>query len=394
MNHDIRIALAIRDEDGRSKLEKVISGAPGVSLQQEGEPSDILIYEVEAGRETDLLALGQDLRRQTGGEIFLASAETSPELLIQAMRAGIHEFLPLPVPPRELGKALSRFVARQRNGEQESAPGQGHITIVAGVKSGCGATTLAVNLAHELQASAGRTALLDLRLPMGEAPLFLDLEYAYTWGDVAANIDRLDGTYLDSVMARHDSGLQVLASPGGSLLDAQDLAEAVTPLLAEMRRHFNHVVVDTDAGLTAYGYRELDAADTALLVMNPSLPCLAHAKRVVDAVRQAGGNESKIRLVVNRHLPDGDIGTHDAEEILQKKIFATLPEDYKGTLAAINQGKPLSQAAPKSAMGKAVAKLARSMSRNGSRNATKSKGGLLGLFRKNRNSLAAGMEAV
>ncbi|WP_022662269.1 AAA family ATPase [Paucidesulfovibrio longus] len=395
MHDEIRIALAVRDETARQGLEKTIRAAKGVSLQARGEPSDILVYEVDPRTEQDFPRLSRALASQTRGEVFLTCAEPSPEFLIQAMRAGIHEFLPLPVPPKELGRALARFAERRRGPESGSAPASGKVTLVAGAKAGTGATTLAVNLACALQARGERTALLDLRRPLGETPLFLDLEYAYTWGEAAENLDRLDATYLESLLARHSSGLAVLASPGDALPGA-DLGETVFRIISELRRNFDQIVVDGEAGLEGYGLRDVDASDQVLLVMNPSLPCLAHAKRVLEGLRRSGGQEDKIRIVASRQLKDGDIGAQDMEEILQKRIHASLPEDYRAVLSAMNQGRSLAEAAPKSPLSRAVDRLARNISGREARTASGAGKPLFGFLRRKQrdaHALSAGLEA-
>ncbi|MGE4292477.1 MAG: CpaE family protein [Desulfovibrio sp.] len=404
MHEDIRIALAVRDNAARLQLEKALGRAKNVRLAGRGEPSEILIYEVDPHSEQDVARLGGILAGQTQGEIFLTCAEPSPEFLIRAMRAGIHEFLPLPVPPQELARSLARYVARRRGAEPAPVCGEGKVTLVAGVKAGTGATTLAVNLACALQARGERTVLLDLRRPLGETPLFLDLEYAYTWGEAAQNLERLDPTYLDSLLARHSSGLSVLASPGGATTapgQGAHLGETAFRIISELRKGFDHVVVDSDAGLDGYGLRDADAADQIWLVMNPSLPCLAHAKRVLEDLRQGGDLEGKVRIVASRQLKNSDIGTQDMEEILQKRIHASLPDDYAAVLAAMNQGRALAETAPKSPLTRAVERLARDLAGRDARQAGNISGrALFGFLRRERRgsrdpqAFSAGLEAL
>lgn len=385
MSESIRIALAVRHEPARHALEKAVSRIPGASLQREPQASDILIYEVTPESEQDFLRLGRTLTSQTRGEVFLTCAEPSPDFLIQAMRAGIHEFLPLPVPEQELVRAVKRFQARQGAPVEPRECAGGRVRLVLGAKAGTGVTTLAVNLACALHARGERTVLVDLGRSMGEIPLFLDMEYAYTWGDAIQNLDRVDTTYLDSLLARSENGPAVLASPGHALppslaADPAALSQGLGRILQELALGFDQVVVDGGAHLDRLLPSVPEAADRVLLVMNPSLPCLARAKQQLDTLRK-GQAEQKTHVISARHPRHGDIGSREMEEILQKRVFALLPDDYAAALGAMNQGRPLLQAAPKSALTRAIQKLAAGFSRRSAPTSAPGRS-LLGLLRR------------
>ena len=55
---------------------------------------------------------------------------------------------------------------------------------------------------------------------------------------------------------------------------------------------------------------------------------------------------------------NSEISLNDAEGAINKKIFSTIPNDYRTTLSAINQGKALAQIAPKSSITKYFNELA------------------------------------
>ena len=310
--------------------------------------------------------------------VVLAGLAPAPELLLSAMRAGITEYLAEPLAEAELWAALERVQQRRRpllawtpSVSQAQAQIQdqgGRIVLVLGAKGGIGTTTVAVNLADALtRQGSGRTALVDLAQPQGETPIFLDLEHTYTWADVAANIDRLDATYLESVMARHHSGLAVLPAPDYCAETSLDPA-VLRQILELLRCGYAQVVIDAGTG-SGIGNGEaileaLDMADDVLLVMDLSLPCLARAKRFLEAVRATQPHLlPRLRLVANRKTSESDIGASEAEGILQQPIAWAVVNDYKAALSAINQGKTLAEADPRSAMAKGMAVMARSLCR-------------------------------
>jgi pilus assembly protein CpaE len=289
---------------------------------------------------------------------------------MQAMRSGVREFFQADSPEDDIRLALWRFKERrdkrlaERQGQAGAAGKQGRIINVFGAKGGVGTTTLAVNLAAAfLSAKEGSmVALMDMNLPFGEVQLFLDLHPRYNWGEVLGNISRLDATYLISIVARHPSGLYLLPPP--SRLEDLQMAtpENITALLTCMRSLFDTVVIDLGMYLDEITLKVMDISDDIVLVCVQNLPCLANVRRFMESARGADGDLSqKLKLVVNRHLPESDLSVEDMEKALGMKVHRRIQNDYKTTLSAINQGKTLSEIAPKAEVTRAITELARSL---------------------------------
>jgi pilus assembly protein CpaE len=69
-------------------------------------------------------------------------------------------------------------------------------------------------------------------------------------------------------------------------------------------------------------------------------------------------SKERIKVVANRYLRNSDISLKDSQASIGKEIFWTIPNDYRTTLSAINQGKPLSQVASKAPITKRMRELA------------------------------------
>lgn len=363
------ICILAQDEGRRQELETALVGLdldvlpPAWAAKAEA----VLLALPRNGAEAALAQARQMLAEGQARAVLLCGPPgVAPDsrLLLSAMRAGIGEYLSEPLNPAELTAAFSRLRLRAR--PADALPGRvepgGRVLLVLGAKGGVGATTVAVNLAHSLCSHAS-TALLDLAAPQGETPIFLDLEHAYTWADVAANRERLDATYLESVMARHPSGLAVLPAPdfgGGAVLDPAALRQ----LLGLMRQVYAQVVVDAGTGQDEAALEALEMADDILLVLDLSLPCLARAKRFLEAVRAARPHlADRVRLVANRTTSQSDIGAAQAEDILRVKISWRILNDYQAALSAINEGRPLAETDPRCALARAFAAMGRELAR-------------------------------
>ncbi|WP_461211317.1 AAA family ATPase [Desulfocurvus sp. DL9XJH121] len=327
-----------------------------------GDPAGLVILELDGAaggldRAERLVAEGR------AAEVFVTSTVKDPDLIIAAMRAGVSEFLAWPLEPKDLAAALDRFTARRGKAPETRAPSgpKGRLVHVLGVKGGVGATTLAVNLAAEVRRAAPDrgVALVDAALPLGEIPLFLDLDYAYTWAEAVRDTSRLDATFMEGLMVRHASGLDVLCAPD-HIEDAASLRpDGLAAALKLLRTMYPLVVVDGSPYLDDLSLAAVREADEVLLVTELSLPGLSVVRRLLESFANLDqGLSDKVRLVVSRHQARGGIDPAEAEKLLGVPVFHKIANDYPGTLEAVNQGAPLFQAAPKSPAAKDIAALA------------------------------------
>ncbi len=394
--HDHPLTILMDDPDAARLVRDAASRRPGLRPAGDDAPAGLVVMDLGPDPETGLARVERMLSRQAVTGVILAGAPDT-DALMRAMRAGVRDFLPLPLKTADVEDALQRFLEHGSGREEAvtAAPARpddtGRLVYVLGGKGGVGATTVAVNTAVQFalditedmaaaggqgNAAPGNAALVDLRSPLGEVPLFLDLEHDYTWAEAVRDPSRLDATFVDSLMARHESGLRVLAAPNQFLESASLTVEAAEPLFGLLRRRHAVTVVDGSDALDEATMRVMGMADDILLVVVLSLPCLANAKKLLDTFDALDAfDESAVRLVVNRHLSKAEISVADAEELLGRKVHATLPNDYETTLAAINQGAPLAWTAPRAPVTSALAALARSL--DGGRRKARAGQGLL-----------------
>lgn len=379
-------ALVLKSPKAAEQLGRLVAGHPNFTADRSaGDRASLVIYELGRDSASDLERIRRLVEGGRTSEVFVTATIKDPDLIIAAMRAGVSEFLPWPVEPADLTAALNRFVERRDAPARQAAPGpsgsRGRILHVLGVKGGVGATTLAVNLAVETARLNPQrpVALVDAALPAGEIPLFLDFDYSYTWAEAVRDVKRLDSTFLESLMTRHSSGIDVLTAPD-RLEDADSLpAEGMEAMMRHLREMYGTVVVDGSPYLGPTSMAAMEAADEILLTTELSLPCLSLVRRLLESFSQLDNKiESKLRLVVTRHLAKGGISPAEAEDLLGIPVRWTIDNDYPGTLEAINLGRPLCESAPKSPAARAIANMAAQLTEAAP--APRSKSGLLGRF--------------
>jgi pilus assembly protein CpaE len=295
--------------------------------------------------------------------VLVVSSSNDGSLILQALRAGAKEFLTQPVRIEDLLAALGRINDR-RFGRGEARPRGSQVIAVAGAIGGVGTTTVAVNLGCILaQNPQNSVALIDLDLCLGDADVFLDTIPDYTLVDVAQNVTRLDFTLLKRSLTKHSSGLYLLPRPvqleDTSLITPDDLQRVIGLLKAT----FTHLVLDLSKGYTAIDLVALEMANEILLITQLDLPCLRNVVRLVMSFANMEGLADKVKIIVNRvGLESGQITLKKAEETIGKQVFWQLPNDYRTTIDARNNGVPLIDSAPKAAITQSFIALAKALS--------------------------------
>jgi len=358
-----RVKIDVKNVDARTALQEIIRSVEGLWVQgpDDNHRPDLLILEL-GDKPEDVFELIESLLSVNAvGEVFLTSSTADSSVLLKAMRTGVKEFFSQPVNKKEVRQALEKFKLRREQAADQERTKVGHIVDVIGSKGGVGTTTVAVNLAVDLahKDSTRSVALLDMNLLFGEIPLFLEIKPTFHWGEVTKNIARLDPTFLMNILSKHSSGVYVLPSPG--ILNGAPAAapEVMERLLSLMQTMFDVIVIDGGQSLEATSLKILEISDTVLLISTLGLPCLSNTNKLLKTFRALGyPSPARIKVVINRYLKDSDVSLKEAEQGIQQKIFWSIPNDYRTTIAAINHGKALSEIASKAQVTRSLEALA------------------------------------
>ena len=285
----------------------------------------------------DLKRLPKDLaqvRRQfpASGLVIVAHTIDAADLL-EAMRMGVNEWVAEPLNLDELVAALHR-VARP------AAPVQsGRVLAVVGAKGGVGATTVAVNLATSLHRTAKQpTLLIDLHMAHGDAAVFLGAEPRFSVLDALENLQRMDETYLKSLVTSTKAGIDLLGSSSSVTSSPFDAARVRT-LIEFAATAYQYVVLDcprTDATML----EALDSASQVVVLANQELPTIRSAGRIMAHLRQRCGTE-RVKLAMSRMDPNADFAQSDIERVLGGPVKYVFPNDYRASSSAITRGEPL-----------------------------------------------------
>jgi pilus assembly protein CpaE len=364
MAEDIRfIKLNIKNTELILKFKNILRDFKEFKLIDTDDPRrpDLLVLDIEKNPETTLDKIESTIITEKVDEVFVLSNYTDSNTLMRAMRIGIKEFIPLPVDNREITEALKRFLERNQVKVVAEYKKPGKIITILGSKGGVGTTTIAVNLAVALSdiKKGDSIALIDLNFAFGEIPLFLDISPKFHWGEITKNINRLDNTFLLNIFSDYQQNLKILPSPAYLNGHKSASPEVMQRILGQMTTMFDYILIDGGQSQDDSILKAIQMSESVLMVSILSLPCLNNTQKIITSLTDLGYSEQKnIKFVINRYTLKSEIPISDAEKGVGKEVFWKIPNDYKTTMAAINQGKPLKVVAPGSAIAKNFSELA------------------------------------
>jgi pilus assembly protein CpaE len=361
-----RFAICDPNTATREPLRNLLLGVESIYLEAESNRYEFFRDVIDQYRpDLAIITLDSDPNRglqlvqqlsaefpQTG--ILAVSSRTDGPFILQTLRSGAKEFLPLPLQLEDLLTVLERIKSQNTEtgtGQQSTTSATGGMCIaIAGSRGGIGCTTLAVNLGCCLSSiPENRVVLIDLDLALGDTNILLDFRPTYTLADLASNINEVDQKFLKGVLFQHSSGLMVLPHPEN--LDDLGLVheEHILRLMSLLRSTFSHVIVDLSKSFRATDVAAMRVADIILLTGQLELSSVHNIARLLPTFKAVEGLYEKVRILLNRvGSDDQKISRAKAEEFMGMGVFWQVANDSKAMLGARNEGKPLIQFAPKS----------------------------------------------
>jgi pilus assembly protein CpaE len=351
---ELVVVVVARDSEQRSILQLLVEGTRVARVVQSfgslplastdpitrrirDEHPDVVLIDIAPTDTPSALrcieVLHQELPRSA---IFAIGSMTQPQTIVTAMRTGAKEFLERPVSTSTLLEAFVRLTTTQRTTQRDSV--RGKVFAIVNAKGGCGATTIAVNLALALQAAERQTALVDLA-PLGHTALHLNLRPSFTAYDAIRNLHRLDSSLLEGFTTRHSGGLQLLAgasSPG----EAPPSPAEVARLFDLLAGYFRYTVVDLSTRTDALSRLVCDLSQTVLIVAGTDVASLWSAARLQQYLSENSSRE-RLHLVLNRFRKIPGFTETEVQNASGLPVFWKIPNQYFAVSGAIDRGVPL-----------------------------------------------------
>lgn len=344
----------IDDFNNYSDIFNILASSKGKSL---------LIVDLSTNKIKNLDFILQVTKECKNCKVLALSDNPSVELIIEVMRAGAKEFVPIPIIKNEFFEAIKKLVTEMNEPVKKN---KCKIISVFSNKGGIGKTSLATNLALELaKITKENIALIDLNFQMGDITTFLDLKPSFNISYMLENLDKINETFLLSTLERYKStSLYVLADPPYFKQADNIQPRQITRLFDTLKETFSYIIVDAEASFDGKNIAALDNSDLIMLVTVANLPALRNTQRCLELFEKLGYDKEKIKIVVNRYMENDEIKEVDIEKVLSKDIYWKIPNNYFAIMSAINKGIPVSDVNDTTNVSQSYKKLAQQISDN------------------------------
>ncbi len=221
------------------------------------------------------------------------------------------------------------------------------ITVTSG-KGGVGKSTLSANLAVGLAHAGKKVVAVDFDIGLRNLDMILGLENRIVY-DV---IDVMEGRCNLSQALIHDKRAKNLYFlPASQTSDKNVLdREKVAKLLADLKKEFDIIILDSPAGIESGFEHSIFMADRALIVSTPDVSAVRDADRVIGIIdakseKAKAGEEVQKHVVINRIKQDmvdkGQmLSVEDVLSILALPLIGIIPED-QNIITSTNEGEPI-----------------------------------------------------
>jgi pilus assembly protein CpaE len=250
---------------------------------------------------------------------------------------GVHEYLHKPLTRDN----VARFFAPHVQGGGGSGQDRGgQVSVVCGVHGGVGATTIAVNLALELEeVTRSHVALLDLHLRGGAAAMMLGARVTSGLRIALEEPDRVDALFLDRVGVPISDRVRLIAAeePMEQLLMPTE--EGMRRVVEMLRQRFNHVVVDMPMPPGPVEVAVMQKARHVVLVLSPDVASIRDTVALRKLADVTGGS-GRVITVLNGVGRRGYLQAKLIEEGIGAPVDISIGDLWRQLPRAANLGRP------------------------------------------------------
>jgi pilus assembly protein CpaE len=310
-------------------------GTEAVSLALELEP-DLVLCAISEPVARSLQTVDSLLNALPETPVIVYSSSRDIDLARKAMVAGARDFLTMPATPADMTRSiLSVLEAEERRrmratGQTLTWGSEGSVVTVFAAKGGVGKTTIAVNVAVALaQETTQSVVLVDGDSGFGDVASMLDLTPERTLTDLVRDLGKVTRETLPKYLARHSSGLNVLAAPADTLDWRTVDPEEFRRVIELLSKSHDVVVVDTAGLLNEITVAALEKASLILWIVTTEFSSVRDSLRAIEALGVLSLSEERIHLIINDISTIDGVRPHTIEEVLHRKAFSRVPFDKK-----------------------------------------------------------------
>jgi pilus assembly protein CpaE len=326
----------------------------------ERQPVSAVLVDIDPQPERALRALESVITRYEWTRFIVLCSQFRDDLVLEAMQIGARQYIVKESIRNELPGVLGRLIGAG-NSKEAHRP-RGSAVSVLSASGGCGSTTLAINLANELQLlQGGRVLLIDMDHSYGAVATYLGVKGSYGLADVLAHSDSVDPDLIASTVLQFSDQLHVLVSPAS--VDFSSPAklqyEHLETAMQACRSVYDWVVVDAPRVSMDVAATLAEQSRMTMIVHQLSVKDIQISAAMALALAERSVDTRQLLHVANRYRKRSPmVSIEEAQQALHVPSVEQIGNDFRSAIMSINLGKPLSESAPHSSLRRDIQHLA------------------------------------
>jgi len=339
-----------------ASLAAILRSVSDLRVHLDSAAAGVVLVDIDADPAGILGELELVVSSHPGTRVVVISSVFSNDLVLEAMQAGARRFLLKESFASELGGVLKRLVG----GGADAALGCMISVFSAG--GGCGATTVAINLANELRLLASEPVLaIDMDDFYGTMSAYLGISGHYGIADVMAHKGPIDKNLIRSSSCNYTEDFHVLAASAGMprLYAGEPDYENLSDVLHACRQAYKYTVIDAPRVRQTVAAELAAASKLVIIVMQLTVKDIKIAQAMIEFLTARGVTPKKIVPLANRCRNRGPlVRPEDGRKALGVDVIRKIRSDFSRAAACLNRGLTLAQSAPRSGLRRDFQRLA------------------------------------
>jgi len=356
MSQDQQILLLSENDQFIDALSEVLAGlrvreedmAAGSLTQVFGcelpRPPHLMLIDLNQAEDTILEPALKLKGHFPGAKAIFIGAPADAAVLMKLVAAGYSHFVKFPPAKSDLIAFVAPPCTAPAAVPAAAAAKKENTTIVMfSPGGGSGVTLLAANLGVALtRKHADRVLACNLAYQCGDIPMYLDVVANYTIRDIPLKNGQIDDSFMQNVIQKHPTGLNILAGPTDEQesFSSNNLKE-LEIILDYLKARYRIVLIDagkTDAGILQF---VMMRSDIFILVGSLDIPSLKGLSAAYNRILRLGYDPDRVRIAINRYNAKNQLSITEFEKNVGRSLELRVPNDYALCIEAVNSGKSL-----------------------------------------------------
>ena len=288
-----------------------------------------------------------------GAPVVAFGRDVGQQVLLELMKMGVREFLPVPFQPEQVFELAERIEGHLAKNPLAIDSTDLMFSFLP-AKPGVGTSTLAINLSVAFSRQPDtKTLLADFDLNSGLIAFMLKLNTPYTTVDAVLRSEDLDENLWPQLVATRDD-LHLLPSgrsePGVRIEPIQ-----INRMLTFARRQYGVICADLSGNMEKYSIELMMESKRIFLVTTPEIPPIHLARERLNLLRDLDLGD-RVSVLLNRWDKNCAVTIPQIENLLEVPIFESFPNAYAEVHKALVAARPVEES---SELGKCCANVAR-----------------------------------